>query len=293
MTTDKICIYHGNCADGFGAAYAVWLALGDDCTYVPASYGQKPPDVYGKQVYMVDFSYKRGVLLNLAARALSIVILDHHDTAEKELVDLPSNVEVLFDQSKSGAVLAWEHFHKAPVPYLLQLVQDRDLWQFKLPETKQVTAALFSYDWTFEMWDAFTYNPQLLQAEGEALLRKQNKDVQALCEPHHVDTSRFTVAGVDVDVPTVNCPWMYASDVGHELCVRYPEAPFSVTYLVGADKVKFSLRSNGKAHCGEVAQAFGGGGHPNAAGFSLTHKQFAKGFTAAVARREASTTWDK
>ena len=75
----SICIYHGNCADGFGAAWVVRKALGD-IEFVGAKYQEAPPDVTGKDVVMVDFSYKRPVLLEMAEKANSILILDHHNT---------------------------------------------------------------------------------------------------------------------------------------------------------------------------------------------------------------------
>ena len=84
-----LCIYHGNCADGFGAAWVVRKALGDDVEFFPGVYQSEPPDVTGRDVVMVDFSYKRDVLLDMAAEADSIVIIDHHKTAQEDLVDLP------------------------------------------------------------------------------------------------------------------------------------------------------------------------------------------------------------
>lgn len=36
-------LYHAHCADGFGAAYAAWLKLGNDAQYVPVKYGDPPP----------------------------------------------------------------------------------------------------------------------------------------------------------------------------------------------------------------------------------------------------------
>ena len=38
--------YHAGCFDGFGAAYAAWLSLGEvDTTYHPVSYSSPLPDV--------------------------------------------------------------------------------------------------------------------------------------------------------------------------------------------------------------------------------------------------------
>lgn len=79
-----ICIYHANCADGFGAAWAVWDTW-PDITFAPAGYGDVPPDITAKDVLIVDFSYPAQTLLDMAVKANSIVVLDHHRSAEKEL----------------------------------------------------------------------------------------------------------------------------------------------------------------------------------------------------------------
>lgn len=99
----SLCIYHGNCADGFGAAWVVRKALGD-IDFHAGKYQAPPPDVTDKDVVIVDFSYKRPVLLEMAAKANSILILDHHKTALEDLVDLPPNVTLLFDMESGGAI---------------------------------------------------------------------------------------------------------------------------------------------------------------------------------------------
>jgi hypothetical protein len=58
----SLCIYHNNCADGFGSAWVVRKALGD-INFFGANYQEPPPNVAGEDVIMVDFSYKRPVLL--------------------------------------------------------------------------------------------------------------------------------------------------------------------------------------------------------------------------------------
>lgn len=60
-------------------------ALGANVEFVPGVYGQEPPDVAGKDVVLVDFSYKYDVLAELAWRAKSIIVLDHHKSAAEDL----------------------------------------------------------------------------------------------------------------------------------------------------------------------------------------------------------------
>ena len=144
----SLCIYHGNCADGFGAAWVVRKALGE-IDFHPGKYQEPPPDVTGKDVVMVDFSYKRPVLLEMAEKANSILILDHHKTSAEDLVDLPANVIAKFDMNHSGAMLTWEHFFpgQEPPPLLLH-IEDRDLWRFALQNTRQIQASVFSFPMT-------------------------------------------------------------------------------------------------------------------------------------------------
>ena len=50
-------IYHADCTDGFGAAYSAWKCLGNRAEYHACKHGTPPPDVKGKVVAILDFSY--------------------------------------------------------------------------------------------------------------------------------------------------------------------------------------------------------------------------------------------
>ena len=270
-----LCIYHKNCADGTGAAWAVYHALGDrHVDYVACQHGDPHPDVTGyHHVLMVDFSFKRPVLLEIASQVITVTVIDHHDTAERELVELPDNVEVNFDMRRSGAVMAWDYFNAGaprPTPQLLKHVQDRDLWAWDLPGTAEVLEALFSRPLTIETFqELIDTDPGCTQLynEGQSLLRKKRGEVQALAQYVVWDM----IEGYEV--PVVNAPWMFASDLGHELLQRYPEAPFAGTFMVCPGKqIRFSLRSDdgpNRVKVNAIAEQFGGGGHPNAAGYTV------------------------
>lgn len=260
-----ICIYHGNCADGFGAAWAVRKAI-PDATFIAGHYGKEPPDVTGEFVVMVDFSYKRPVLLEMATKAREILILDHHKTAAADLVDLPRNVVTGFDMTRSGAMMAWDHFNNgAPAPALIQHIQDRDLWRFALPFTREIQAAVFSYPYDFEVWDklmAMDIND--LAKEGIALERKHFKDIRELLTS---TTRRMVIGGHNV--PVANLPYTMSSDAGHILGVG---EPFAACYSDGPTARYFSLRSaDDGVDVSAIAAAFGGGGHAHAAGFNVPY----------------------
>jgi oligoribonuclease NrnB/cAMP/cGMP phosphodiesterase (DHH superfamily) len=128
-----LCIYHGNCQDGFGSAWAVRHALGDAVEFYPGVYQNEPPDVTGRDVIMVDFTYKSAVVQKMASTARSILILDHHKSAAADFADFPEGIENLtafFDMDRSGAGMAWDHYHPGtPRPKLLDHIEDRDLWR--------------------------------------------------------------------------------------------------------------------------------------------------------------------
>jgi len=288
-----IIIYHDHCADGFGAAWACWTKWAVKPKYAPANYGQTPPDVTGKHVLIVDFSYKRDVLAAMAKTAASIIVLDHHKTAQADLADwciddvagdfwadddplshayrndefIGQPIAALFDMEKSGAVLAWEFCHEEPAPMLLRLIQDRDLWRFTMPETKPFGLWLRSEALSFERFDNINYRLEMGNTEIMAEARAMQRFFDAKVEEIASFAKFRSVAEHNPIV--VNCPPMFASEVGHALLDRYPNAPFSAMWYEAGDKRMWSLRSrDDRQDVSEVAAVFGGGGHRNAAGFT-------------------------
>jgi len=262
-----LCIYHGNCADGFTAAWAVRKALGNDVEFHAGKYGAAPPDVAGKTVYIVDFSYPRDVLEAMAAVAQQIIVLDHHKTAKEALDGLSiGNLIVVFDMERSGARIAWDYFfpYDEP-PRLLQHVEDRDLWRFEIDGTHEVQAALFSYAYDFATWDRLMASDQALETlyhDGIAIERKHQKDVAEL-----VAAFRYRMVIGGHDVPVANLPYTLTSDAGGLMAEG---EPFSACYWDTACGRTFSLRSReGGLDVALVAQQYGGGGHRGAAGFRV------------------------
>ena len=266
MDSEKtLCIYHNNCADGFGAAWVVRHALGDQVEFHAANHGEPPPDVRGRSVVIVDFSYKRPVLLQMAEVATRITILDHHRSAEKDLVDLPDNVYAEFDMNRSGAMIAWDHFFpRETPPSLIEHIEDRDLWRFELPGTREIQAAVFSYPYDFEVWDELmNYEGMALRLQGESIERKHFKDI---AEFRAAAQHTMVIAGHQV--PVLNVPYFYASDAGHQMA---EDAPFAACYWDTPEGRTFSLRSReGGLDVSEIAARFGGGGHRHAAGFRIS-----------------------
>lgn len=252
-------LYHANCADGFGAAYAAWKVLGEKAVYLPIKHGEPPPELpAGARVAIVDFSYPREVLQQLHAQVAELLVLDHHKSARQDLEGLEY---ARFDLSKSGARMAWEFWHPhEPLPDLLAYVEDRDLWRWQLPQSREVSLALQIHESEFPVWDGL--DVEELKVEGQAVARFQNQQIARAVSR----TRMLSVGGHEV--PVVNS-CLFQSEIGDELCRLYPEAPFSGVYYVNPKNLEaWSLRSIGEFDVSEVARQFGGGGHRNAAGFA-------------------------
>lgn len=293
-----IVIYHANCDDGFGAAFAAWMRWGNSVEYVPAHYGSAPPEVLNKHVLIVDFSYKADGLRSLEGAA-SVTILDHHKSAAEDLAqyrrfaenphrftmpvvvsmanDLRANgyapINALFDMDRSGAVMAWEFCNPGQeVPWLFRLIEDRDLWRFQYDETRPFSRYLRSMPYAFTEWAAIAAS-----LEDQHTCRQLMNEARSIERYHQrlvedVARNRDLVAfpGVEGLVPVAAAPYRLASDVAHLLLTECPDAPFAATVNHRADTVGYSLRSEDhRLDVSKIAQRYGGGGHRNAAGFSI------------------------
>lgn len=265
-----IVIYHGNCADGFGAAWAAYRYYGSEgADFVPGFYDQPPPNVIGREVNLLDFSYKRPVIEAMLKDATLIRIVDHHKSAIEDLMDLHAiNFKKHFSMEKSGALLAWENFHGASrPPRLLEYISDRDLYEFKLPNSRAVAAALFSYPYSFSTWDLLMERDiASFVDEGTAILRKHNKDIAELLT---VVTRPMVIGGYAV--PAANLPYTMTSEAAASLC-KIHQSPFAACYYDTPNGRQFGLRSLlGGVDVAKVAQGYGGGGHEHSAGFLLSY----------------------
>ena len=285
-------------ADGFGAAFSIWKALKDTCEllFIPVQYGQDVPwealrDFGPDKVFIVDFSYKTHILEGIASIYPDLTVIDHHKSALPELQAWlleqsvnPGAGSYFFDLEQSGCGLTWELFHyneeldsdsgemlayPTPCPEILLYVQDRDLWRFELEHSKEINAYIATMPETFEEWDNF-YLPEAYTC-GKAVIAFQNAQIQKRLKDVIVrDFAVTTYPGCIFTVPFINAS-ENISELGEAMCLAYPDAPFSVSYCDRADgKRSYSLRSRNGFDVSVVAKAFQGGGHPGAAGFTLS-----------------------
>lgn len=295
VPNDKVYVlYHASCLDGSGARYAAEKRFGEDATYCPVQYGRAMPKIEDNSiVYILDFSYSKAILEKLKSRVKELVVLDHHKTAQEDLKDLPYAV---FDMDKSGAVLAWEYFHPGvPVPKLLQMVQDRDLWKFTLEDTRAVAAGFTRRQKIFADWDRACSDSTI----GRYFLDTIKKEGMAILE-YEADLVKSAVGHTVVidyygyKVGMVNATAVI-SDIGHGI---YTDPALKVDYSISffvdtiGKHVVLSFRSKGDMDVGAIAKGLKGGGHKNASGARVSLKYLEKMMNNKFAGGSWSLRWE-
>jgi len=256
--------------DGACAAWIAWKIFGKDAEYIPVQYGQPPPEHLCKdhKVLILDFSYKREVLLALKERVGLLEVLDHHKTAQADLEGLDF---CIFDVNKSGAMLAWEWFHPHELaPTLVQYVQDHDLWLFSLPYSKQIRSYIQSYDYVPENYESMSI--------------RINTDFNGICN-EALAIERYKAKSIELHVKRAANNFMIDSKVGPTLGVNISDVSiisevcnklanltprkWAYSWFTNKDRqTVYSLRSTEDGpDVSEIAKLYNGGGHKHAAGF--------------------------
>lgn len=290
--TPDVVMYHDKCADGFGAALAVYEAnMMRSIEYVPVQYGAPAPavDIHEKRVLIADFSFPAEVIREMCKRAHSVVLLDHHKTAEEQLSEFTNMASkgplyssylqrgtslapyVAFDMNVSGAVMAWSFINNRPyeeAPLLLQHIQDRDLWRFQMEGTSELEVYLKTMPWSLDEWHGLMHRMEKgdtaeVFTAAKAMAKFRNKLVDEISLTAH----KVTFYGHE-NVPIVYTNYSLASNVANRVLQLNPEAPFAVAVICAYGGTSYSLRSEDhRVDVSAVAKAHGGGGHRNAAGF--------------------------
>ncbi len=288
MSSKVLCLYHDDCPDGLGAAWALSKRF-PDAEFLPVRYNEPAPDVLDRDVYIVDFCYPIEELRLMLVSAASLHVFDHHKGMDTTIAQFNLLVRdlglprkdfcAIFDASRSGAKLTWEQLMPGqPVPQILEHISDRDLWAFELEDTKAVMAGLGTYEMSLRTWDAlFRWEPNdwnepdgphmagvdMLEAEGRPILRKMQQDINRIRA-----LSERTIELGGHTVPFINVPRTLISETLEQAAIGQP---FAVGYFDGPDYREFSLRSTKGEGINliELAQSLGGNGHPHAAGFRV------------------------
>jgi oligoribonuclease NrnB/cAMP/cGMP phosphodiesterase (DHH superfamily) len=278
-----IIVFHYPCQDGLGSAYIGMLAHKQagliSPELYPISHGtQLDIERFGnKRVLFCDYSPKLDILNQIELVANSIVVLDHHVTARDNLETKPY---AIFDMKRSGVGITWDYFFpQVKIPLYLSMIQDRDLWSWKITGSKEFTNGFFtvcssieSYDFDelFKLFDKLYLNPDKIEyyiSIGSILDKSISRKVKSIAQ----GALKKIIMYQGKRVCIVNCTGEFISELGNAISSS-PDVDYAVLWRHNAvtDDYYVSLRSTDtKADVSVIASSFGGGGHPNAAGFNI------------------------
>lgn len=261
-----VVFYHANCTDGFSAAWAAWKKFGSRAEYRATFHDDPvPKGLKNKEVYTLDMTFPLPVTRQIIKDNKRVTSIDHHVTSKKttELTHKYS-----YALKHSGAVLAWKYFHpNKPVPQLLLVVEDFDIWAKKIPYMPATFAYLDIFDFDFRLWDRLvrrfenSKQRKSMLEEGNLLLQHERQIVRRIINEHAqlVRFEGYTVYAVNSSV--------YHHEIATQLYKKRP--PIGIVWKQKNGYVTVSLRSSGNANVAKLAEKYGGGGHKHAAAFRI------------------------
>ena len=283
-------IYHKNCVDGFVSAFITAIATGitEDKYLYPNSYGEANPWIAIEEavndIYIVDMCFDSNTLKDICEIAYpsNVTVIDHHTgnfPAEDKTRDIENLITVFADTQPSGAVLCYTHFHKQISPLyrkvlkkIAEYVSDYDTWTHSLAGSKEFHYYLKSIPFRFDdymnkcVYEILDNSFESVIKEGKSILQYQEK---VLINPLVKQVTNIAVHNYDISL--INAPLDIASILGHKIATKYNR--IGVIYSISGSNVYVSVRSNDKT-AKPFAELFNGGGHPNAAGFTLSLNRF-------------------
>lgn len=278
-----VVLFHAECPDGIGSAYAVWKRFPDkDIKYIGLRPKQDPPSDLKGGILSVDYSPRLEITMALIRRG-PYLVCDHHETSKQDLESVPEENKI-FDMEHSACWLAWKFVHGTEPPLFLRYIEARDLYKLdRFPDVAAFHAWFYLKDLAKPVRDVFrdydSYNNEVVLQKG-IRRGKHYLDVLRIKASETADHSTIHFCCIKKKyylVATVNTVSLAPSDVAAVMFERYPLADFAALYSVGPYNTSFSLRSFGgdKKDDGKgtnvamIAKSFDGGGHAAAAGLSL------------------------
>lgn len=267
-----VCLHH-NDADGRASAAVVRRYYNRQVVTIEMNYGdplQWDRIEPAKRVIVVDFSLPLAQMQQLA-QICELIWIDHHISAIRSLGEAAREWAGLQNTNEAACVLTWQYFYPdQPVPRALVLIGDRDVWRWAETDTGPFDASLQQENTdptNDELWlPLLADDPILLHRlidRGTILRVAQINAIQR-------QVSNYGYPVIFEGLRTLAINVRGNGDIG--VAIRAMNYPLGYCYLDGMQNGKlmtFVSLFSSEVDVSRIAQKFGGGGHPGAAGFSF------------------------
>jgi oligoribonuclease NrnB/cAMP/cGMP phosphodiesterase (DHH superfamily) len=267
-----ICLFH-NDADGRASAAIVRQALGSETQLYEMNYGDQIPwqliEKAGR-VVVVDFSLPKPDM-EAIAQDRQLIWIDHHKTALDQLPGLAQTLPGVRDTSESACVLTWNFFFpEKAVPKAVKLIGDRDIWRWSYPDTGPFGEGLFqqnTYPDNDQLWKPLLDDDsQILKhliEEGEVLVEARWNSIRRMVSHYGFEVKFEGYRTLAINNRGSGEMGQFIRELGFQIAYCYVDLQQN-----GDLMTLVTLYSDG-VDVSEIAEKFGGGGHPGAAGFSF------------------------
>jgi oligoribonuclease NrnB/cAMP/cGMP phosphodiesterase (DHH superfamily) len=179
-------------------------------------------------------------------------------------LSIDDRVRIKVDLHRSGAGITWDFLTQRPRPPIIDYVEDRDLWNWQLPESREINAFLSTYPFDLATWDSIVDDWDFARYSTLGYGALRYLDSYARKASEHLFWA--TINGHRL--PLVNLAYEGCSDVIDYIISR-ERVDLAGYFFYSKGQWNYGLRSRNGVDCEAIAKTYGGGGHEQASGFKV------------------------
>ena len=275
-----ICFHHndldGRCA---GAMVSRYMDCRKPECFIEVDY-VKVPDASmikrGEDVFIVDYCYTKATVSQLEAiieKAGHVVWIDHHKSSSDLLLDTSDydflsddKLKIVVDTKLCGAALTFMYFEYESghhMPRFLRYVDDWDRWAKRYPESYKFKLGMDSIDHspTNQIWRDLMFDADVTER-----VLQYGDIIEDYVTSHNTEyRNQFAFKCI---VNGLKCYALNLKENSKAFGDLVNQCDAVVTFVFNGTSYQYSIYSTNKEiDCSKVAECYGGGGHPGAAGF--------------------------
>lgn len=245
-----------------------------------------------ERVIIVDYSFSNKTkenLDNILEKTINVIWIDHHATSLELVENYPeyNNIRGIINTKYSGAYLVYLYlkcldlnhkfirnnyeldFDENTVPYFIKLIDDYDCWKKKLADSDFFKLGMDTIDHTPKatIWKELC-SDKSKSIEVAAQLAAKGRIIKKYLDHYYLDCR--SEGGYISEFEGITCYCMNSYGNSWVFGDEYNKFDLVILYNFDGELFCYSLysKNHSKVNCAKLAEKYGGGGHPGAAGFS-------------------------